>query len=54
VLEFVFTDERNQAVGLQVRRGIAEYITVSADYYLETDFVAKLDSETWAKRYLFL
>jgi linear primary-alkylsulfatase len=52
VLEFAFTDEGNQAVGLHVRRGIAEYIPVSADYYLEADFVLKLDSETWAKRYL--
>lgn len=52
VLEFVFTDEGNQAVGLHVRRGIAEYIPVPADYYREADFVLELDSETWAKLYL--
>jgi hypothetical protein len=52
VLEFAFNDEGNQAVGLHVRRGIAEYIPVSANCYLEADFVLKLDAETWAKRYL--
>ena len=52
VLEFVFTDLGNRAVGLHVRRGIAEYIPVPADYYREADFVLKLDSETWAKLYL--
>jgi alkyl sulfatase BDS1-like metallo-beta-lactamase superfamily hydrolase len=52
VLEFVFTDEGNQAVGLHVRRGIGEYIPVPADYYRESDVVLKLDSETWAKLYL--
>lgn len=52
VLEFVFTDEGGQAVGLHVRRGIAEYIPVPADYYRQADFVLKLDSETWAKLYL--
>jgi alkyl sulfatase BDS1-like metallo-beta-lactamase superfamily hydrolase len=52
VLEFVFTDEGNQAVGLHVRRGIAEYIPVPAEYYRKADYVLKLDSETWAKLYL--
>ena len=52
VLEFVFTDEGGQAVGLHVRRGIAEYITLPADYYRQADFVLKLGSKTWAKLYL--
>jgi alkyl sulfatase BDS1-like metallo-beta-lactamase superfamily hydrolase len=52
VLEFVFTDAGNQAVGLHVRRGIVEYVPVPVDYYRKADFVLKLDSETWAKLYL--
>jgi alkyl sulfatase BDS1-like metallo-beta-lactamase superfamily hydrolase len=52
VLEFVFTDEGNQAVGLHVRRGIAEYLSVPADHYRKADFVLELNSETWAKLYL--
>ncbi|WP_054691360.1 alkyl sulfatase dimerization domain-containing protein [Desulfosarcina cetonica] len=52
VLEFVFTDAGKPAVGLHVRRGIAEYIPVPADYYREADFVVKLDSGTWATLYL--
>lgn len=52
VLEFVFTDKGNHTVALHVRRGIAEYIPVPADYYRKADFVLKLDSETWAKLYL--
>ena len=52
VLEFVFTDEGNQAVGLHVRRGIAEYLPVPADHYQKADFVLQLDGETWTKLYL--
>jgi alkyl sulfatase BDS1-like metallo-beta-lactamase superfamily hydrolase len=52
VLEFVFTDEDGQAVGLHVRRGIAEFLPAPADHYQEADFVLQLDGETWAKLYL--
>jgi len=52
VLKFVFTDEDGQAVGLHVRRGIAEYLPDPADHYQEADFVLELDGETWAKLYL--
>ena len=52
VVEFVFTDKGNQAVALHVRRGIAEYIPVPADYFRKSDYVLKLDSETWAGLYL--
>jgi len=52
VVEFVFTDKGNKSVGLHVRGGIAEYIPVPADYYKKTDYVLKLDSDTWVKLYL--
>ena len=52
VVEFVFTDQGHHAVALHVRRGIAEYVPVPADYYRKPDFVLKLDSETWAQLYL--
>ena len=41
VVEFVFTDKGNHAVALHVRRGIAEYIPVPADYLKKSDFVLK-------------
>jgi alkyl sulfatase BDS1-like metallo-beta-lactamase superfamily hydrolase len=52
VVEFVFTDKGNHAVALHVRRGIAEYIPVPADYFRKSDYVLKLDSETWVGLYL--
>ncbi len=52
VVEFVFTDKGNHAVALHVRRGIAEYIPVPADYFRESDFVLNVDSETWVGLYL--
>ena len=52
VIEFVFTDKGNSAVGLHIRGGIAEYIPVPADYYKETDYTIKLDSDTWVALYL--
>jgi alkyl sulfatase BDS1-like metallo-beta-lactamase superfamily hydrolase len=52
VIEFVFTDKGNLAIALHVRRGVVEYIPVPADYFRESDFVLKLDSETWAGLYL--
>ena len=52
VVEFVFTDKGNHAVALHVRRGIAEYIPVPADYFQKSDYVLKMDSETWVELYL--
>jgi alkyl sulfatase BDS1-like metallo-beta-lactamase superfamily hydrolase len=52
VVEFVFTDKGNLGVALHVRGGIAEYVPVPADHYRKSDFVLKLDSETWAGLYL--
>ena len=52
VLEFVFTDEDGQTVGLHVRRGIAEYLKDPASHYQKADFVLELDGKTWAKLYL--
>ena len=52
VVEFVFTDKGNHAVALHVRRGIAEYLPVPADYFRKSDYVLKLDSETWVGLYL--
>ena len=52
VIEFVFTDKGNLTVGLHVRKGIAEFIRVPANYYKPAAFTLKLDSETWANLYL--
>jgi len=52
VVEFVFTDRGDHAVALHVRRGIAEFIPVPANYFREPDFVLQMDSETWAGLYL--
>jgi len=52
VLEFVFTDQDGQTVGLHVRRGIAEYLTDPADHYQKADFVLELNGQSWAKLYL--
>jgi alkyl sulfatase BDS1-like metallo-beta-lactamase superfamily hydrolase len=51
-VQFVFPDKENKAVALHVRRGVVEYVPVPADYYQEPDYVAELDSETWAALYL--
>lgn len=52
VIEFTFSDMGGQSVALHVRRGIAEYIPVPAEYIKEADFTMELDSETWAMLYL--
>jgi alkyl sulfatase BDS1-like metallo-beta-lactamase superfamily hydrolase len=52
VVEFVFTDKGNLTVALHVRRGVVEYIPVPVDYYQKSDFILKLDSETWTELYL--
>ena len=40
------------ALALHLRRGVVENIPVLADYFRESDYVLKLDSETWAGLYL--
>jgi alkyl sulfatase BDS1-like metallo-beta-lactamase superfamily hydrolase len=52
VIEFVFADKGDLAVALHVRRGIAEFIPMPANYYKSAAFSLKLDSETWADLYL--
>ena len=52
IVEFVFTDKGDHAVALHVRRGVAEYIPVPADYYRKSDFILKLDSKAWTGLYL--
>ena len=52
VIEFVFTDKGNKAVGLHIRGGVVEYIPVPADYYKEVDYTLKMDSEIWPTLYL--
>ena len=52
LVQFVFTDKENKAVALHVRRGVAEYIPLPADYFRKPDYVVELDSETWAALYL--
>jgi len=52
VVEFVFLDEGNHSVALHVRRGIAEFVPVPADYLQDSDYVLKMTSETWAGLYL--
>jgi len=52
VIEFEFTDNGNQSVALHIRKGVAEFIPVPADYYKKPDFTLKLDALTWADIYL--
>lgn len=52
VVEFVFTNKGNHSVALHVRRGIAEYLPVPANYFQKSDYVLNLDSETWVGLYL--
>ena len=52
VIEFEFKDRGNQSVALHVRKGVAEFIAVPADYYKEPDFILELDGATWAGLYL--
>lgn len=52
VVEFVFSDKGDHSVALHVRRGIAEFVPVPADYLQDSDYVLKMNSETWARLYL--
>ncbi|MEJ2199162.1 MAG: alkyl sulfatase C-terminal domain-containing protein, partial [Desulfuromonadales bacterium] len=52
MVEFIFTDKGDHGVALHVRRGVAEYVPMPAEYYRKPDYVIQLDSETWAALYL--
>ena len=52
VIEFVFTDQKDQSVALHIRRGVVEFIPEPSSYLKKADFVLKLDGKTWAELYL--
>lgn len=52
VIEFVFTDQKDQRVGLHIRRGVAEFVSEPSTYLKKADFVLKLDGKTWSELYL--
>ena len=52
VIEFVFTDHKEQSVALHIRRGIVEFVPDPSTYLKKADFVLKLDGKTWAELYL--
>ena len=52
VIEFVFTDQKDQAVALHIRRGVAEFVPEPSTYLKKADYVLKLDGKTWASVYL--
>jgi len=52
VIEFVFTDQKDQTVALHIRRGVAEFVPEPSTYLKKADYVLKLDGKTWASVYL--
>ena len=52
VIEFVFTDQKDQSVALHIRRGVVEFIPEPSSYLKKADFVLKLDGKIWAELYL--
>jgi alkyl sulfatase BDS1-like metallo-beta-lactamase superfamily hydrolase len=52
VIEFVFTDHKDQSVALHIRRGVVEFVPEPSNYLKKADFVLKLDGKTWAELYL--
>jgi len=52
VIEFVFTDHKEQSVALHIRKGIVEFVPEPSTYLKKADFVLKLDGKTWAELYL--
>ena len=52
VIEFVFTDHKEQTVSLHIRRGVVEFVPEPSTYLKKADFVLKLDGKTWASVYL--
>jgi alkyl sulfatase BDS1-like metallo-beta-lactamase superfamily hydrolase len=49
VIQFNFDDDKTSA--LHVRRAVAEFIEVPADYSKKADFNVTMSNETWAKLY---
>jgi alkyl sulfatase BDS1-like metallo-beta-lactamase superfamily hydrolase len=52
MIRFKFTDAKNKAVALHIRRGVVEYIENPRRYYRKPDFTLTLTREVWAKLYL--
>ena len=52
LIEFVFADQKDQAVALHIRRGVAEFVPEPETYLKKADYVLQLDGETWASVYL--
>jgi alkyl sulfatase BDS1-like metallo-beta-lactamase superfamily hydrolase len=51
VIEFRFAAD-DKAVGLHIRRAIAEFLTDPNEHYKPADIIIALSGETWAKLYL--
>jgi alkyl sulfatase BDS1-like metallo-beta-lactamase superfamily hydrolase len=52
VIEFVFTDQKDQSVALHIRGGVAEFIPKPSSYLKKADYMLELDGNTWASIYL--
>jgi len=52
VIEFVFTDHKDQSVALHIRRGVVEFVPEPSSYLKKADFVLKMDGTTWSELYL--
>jgi len=52
VIEFVFTDHKDQRVALHIRRGVVEFVPEPSSYLKKADFVLELDGKTWSELYL--
>lgn len=52
VIEFVFTDQKDQRVALHIRRGVVEFVPEPSSYLKKADFVLELDGKTWSELYL--
>lgn len=52
VIQFIFTDKKNNTAALHVRKGVAEFIPVPSEYLKKPDFTIEMDSKIWASIYL--
>ena len=52
VLEFVFSDQKDQSVALHIRGGVAEFVPEPSNYLKKSDYILQLDRTTWASVYL--
>lgn len=52
VIQFVFDDNEEEAVALNVRRGVVEYVPIPSVYLRKADFSIALSAKTWANIYL--